>query len=69
MHVNDQKAFIEYSNCMDDIYKNIKQYILNKQRKMLIVLDEMMASKYQTKFYTLFDIETSKQTRDSANCI
>ena len=69
MHVNNQKAFIEYSNCMDDIYKNIKQYILNKQRKMLIVLDEMMASKYQTKFYTLFDIETSKQTRDSANCI
>ena len=69
MHVNNQKAFIEYSNCMDDIYKNIKQYILNKQRKMLIVLDEMMASKYQTKFYTLFDIETSKQTNDSANCI
>ena len=69
MHVNNQKAFIEYSNCMDDIYKNIKQYILNKQRKMLIVLDEMMASKYQTKFYTLFDIETSKQTIDSANCI
>ena len=30
MHVNNQKAFIEYSNCMDDIYKNIKQYILNK---------------------------------------
>ena len=30
MHVNDQKAFIEYSNCMDDIYKNIKQYSLNK---------------------------------------
>ena len=30
MHVNDQKAFIEYSNCMDDIYKNIKQYNLNK---------------------------------------
>ena len=54
---------------MDDIYKNIKQYIPNKQRKMLIVLDEMMASKYQTKFYTLFDIETSKQTNDSANCI
>ena len=30
MHVNNQKAFTEYSNCMNDIYKNIKQYILNK---------------------------------------
>ena len=30
MHVNNQKAFIEYSNCMDDIYKFIKQYNLNK---------------------------------------
>ena len=25
-HLNDSKAFIEYSNDMDDIYKNIEEY-------------------------------------------
>ena len=25
-HLNDTKAFIEYSNGMDDIYKNIEEY-------------------------------------------
>ena len=25
-HFNDSKAFIEYSNDMDDIYKNIEEY-------------------------------------------
>ena len=28
---------------MDDIYKNIEQYSLNKKRKVLIVFDEMIA--------------------------
>ena len=37
-HFNDSKAFIEYSNDMDDIYKNIEEYNQNKKRKILIVL-------------------------------
>ena len=38
-HFNDPKAFIEYSNDTDDIYKNIEQYNPNKNRKILIVFD------------------------------
>ena len=42
-YLNDLKAFIEYSNGMDDIYKNIEEYNPNKKRKMLIVFDDMIA--------------------------
>ena len=31
-YLNDFKAFIEYSNNMDDIYKNIKEGNPNKKR-------------------------------------
>ena len=30
-HFNDSKAFIEYSNDMDDIYKSIEEYNPNKK--------------------------------------
>ena len=36
-HFNDSKAFIEYSNNMVDIYKNIEDSNPNKKRKILIV--------------------------------
>ena len=42
-HVNDGNAFIEYSNTMDDVYKNIDDYNPNRRRKILIVFDEMIA--------------------------
>ena len=32
-HLNDSKAFIEYSNDVDDIYKNIEKCNPNKKRK------------------------------------
>ena len=38
-HFNDSKAFIEYSNDMDNIYKSIEEYNPNKKRKILIVFD------------------------------
>ena len=41
-HFNDSKAFIEYSNDMDDIFKNIEGYNSNKKRKILIVFDDMI---------------------------
>ena len=31
---NDSKAFIEYSNGMDDIYKNTEEYNPDKERKI-----------------------------------
>ena len=42
-HFNDSKAFIEYSNDMDDIYKNIEECNPNKKLKILIVFDDMIA--------------------------
>ena len=38
-HYGDPKAFIEYSNNMHDIYKNINEYNIDKDRKILIVFD------------------------------
>ena len=32
-YLNDSKAFIEYSNDMDDIYKNIEEYNPNENEK------------------------------------
>ena len=33
-HFNDSKTFIEYSNNMNDIYKNIEDHNPNKKRKI-----------------------------------
>ena len=42
-HFNDPKAFIEYSNDMQDVHKNIEDYNPIKKRKILIVFDDMIA--------------------------
>ena len=42
-HLNDFKIFMEYSNDMDDIYKNIEEYNPNKKHKILIVFDDLIA--------------------------
>ena len=43
-HLNDSEAFTEYSNIMDDIYKNIEEYNPNKKCRILIVFDDMIAN-------------------------
>ena len=43
-HFNDPKAFIEYSNDMHDVYKNIDEYNPDKENKILIVFDDMIAN-------------------------
>ena len=48
-HFNDSKAFIEYSTDMVDIYKNIEKCYPNKKRKILIVLDDMIADMLSNK--------------------
>ena len=48
-HFNDSKAFIEYSNDMDEIYKNIEEYNPNKKRKILIVFDDIIADLLSNK--------------------
>ena len=42
-HYDDPKAFMEYSNDMQDVYKNIEDYNPRKNRKVLIVFDDMIA--------------------------
>ena len=42
-HFNDPKAFMEYSNDMQDVYKNIEDYNPIKKRKVLIIFDDMIA--------------------------
>ena len=37
-HFDDLKAFIEYSNDMQDVYENIDQYNPGKKSKILIVM-------------------------------
>ena len=46
---NDPKAFIEYSNDMQDVYINIEEYNTDKERKILIVFDDMIADKIHNK--------------------
>ena len=41
-HFNDPKVFIEYSNDMQAVYKNIDEYNVDKERKKLIVFDDMI---------------------------
>ena len=41
-HFNDPKAFMEYTNDMQDVYKNIEDYNSDKKRKALIVFDDMI---------------------------
>ena len=48
-HFNNSKAFIEYSNNMNNIYKNIENYNPNEKRKILIVFDDMIADTLSNK--------------------
>ena len=42
-NLNDPKAFIEYSNYMSDALDNIKNYNKNRDKKVLIVFDDMIS--------------------------
>ena len=48
-HFNDSKAFMEYSNDMRYLYKNIEEYNLGKKRKILIVSEDMIADMINNK--------------------
>ena len=48
-HLNNSRAFIEYSNYVDDIFKNIEEYNPNKKRKILNVFDDMIADMLSNK--------------------
>ena len=48
-HFNDPKAFIDYSNDMQDVYKNISEYNEDKECKILIVFDDMIVDMINSK--------------------
>ena len=48
-HLDHSKAFIEYSSDMHDVYKNIDNYNLNKENKILIVFDYIIADMINNK--------------------
>ena len=48
-YLSDLKAFMEYSNHMDDIYENIEECNPNKKRKILIAFDNMIADRLSNK--------------------
>ena len=48
-HFNDPEAFIEYSNDMQDVYKNIDEYNANKERKISTGFDDMIADMINNK--------------------
>ena len=56
-HFKDPKAFIEYSNDMRNVYKNIDQYNIDKERKILIAFDDMIADIIKNKMLNSIDTE------------
>ena len=48
-HCNDPKTFIEYSNDMQDLCKNTDEYNVDKECKILIVFDDMVAGMINNK--------------------
>ena len=48
-HSKDPKAFIEYSNDMCNVYKNIGDYNPDQEKKILIVSDDMIADMIHNK--------------------
>ena len=40
---NDPNAFIEYSNSMDDIFPQIEEYNRRRNKKFLIIFDDMIS--------------------------
>ena len=63
-HINDPIAFVEYSNDMQDVYKNIEEYNTDKERKVLIAFDDMIADMINNKKLNSIITELSIRGRD-----
>ena len=48
-HHNDPRAYIEYSNDMRDVYKNINYCNPDKEKKISVVFDDMIADMIHNK--------------------
>ena len=48
-HFNDPKAFSEHSNDIQDVYKTIDEYSVDKKRKLFIFFDDVIADMINNK--------------------
>ena len=48
-NLDDPKSFMEYSDDMDDVFDDINNYNKNRNKKVLIVFDDMIADKEYNK--------------------
>ena len=62
-HYNNLKVFIEYSNNIQSIYKDIVDYNPNKKRKLLIILDDMVSNMISNKKINSVVTELSIRSR------
>ena len=47
--IHMKQKIIEYSNDMQDVYKDIEEYNIGKKRKILIVFDDMITDIINSK--------------------
>ena len=48
-NLKNPKAFIDYSQKIDDVHENLEDYNLTKKRRVLIVFDDIIADMESTK--------------------
>ena len=48
-HLDDPSAFMKYSNTMNSVYNNIDDYNPKRNRKILIIFDDMISDKNTNK--------------------
>ena len=65
-YFSDSKAFIEYSNNMDYIYKNIEDYKPNKKWRILIVFHDLIAYMLSNKKINPIVTELFTRGRESS---
>ena len=50
-HLENPKAFVDYSQMIDDVYENLEDCNPTKKRGVLIVFDDMIADMESNKKY------------------
>ena len=59
-YFKDPKAFVEYDSDINNILNNIDEYNINKDRKILVVFDDMIAEKVLPQQVTELLLEGEK---------
>ena len=62
-HFNDPEAFIEYSNDMEDVYKNTEEYNTDKKRKIFTVFADMIVDMINNKKLTKKPVYQRQKTK------